>query len=123
MEINEEHADAIYEEEREKRAGVDKFTGIERPSPMPAMSPFEYVESDAEEFLEDSASKEADEYRDLDRGNRLEELFEKRAGVEKDSEDRHDSDAEEFQRDSVEYAVDDEAEEYRDRGLSRDDFV
>lgn len=106
MEINEEHADAIYEEEREKRAGVDKFTGIERPSPMPAMSPFEYVEKDSDA-------------EDLSRGDMLEDLFEERAGVEKDSEDRHDSDAEEFLEDSASEEVD----EYGDRGLSRDDFV
>ena len=66
MEINEVHADTIYEEEREKRAGVDKFTGTERHAPMPPMSPFSPVrtEDDDDDASEDSYSSIGDDYRD-----------------------------------------------------------
>jgi len=63
MEINEVHADAIYEEMREERAGVNEFTGIERPAPLPPMSPFgPDVEEEDEEEDEDYSLE--DEYRD-----------------------------------------------------------
>jgi len=67
MEINEMHADAIYEEMREERAGINKITGVERPAPMPPMSPFgseldekEKHDSDAEEFKNESKHKSFD---------------------------------------------------------------
>ncbi len=66
MEINEMQADAIYEEMREERAGISKICGVERPAPLPAMSPFE---PELEDEDEDEGMDLNESYRDkgLDR--------------------------------------------------------
>ena len=76
------HADAIYEEMREERAGISKICGVERPSPLPAMSPFEPEEKSVmqiqhEKDLADGEISSDDEYqeRGMHRGDFLSDDF------------------------------------------------
>lgn len=69
MEINEVHADAIYDEMKEELAGISKICGVERPAPMPAMSPFEPEKSTMQklheaEMAEEEESNDDDDYQD-----------------------------------------------------------
>ncbi len=82
MEINEMQADAIYEEMREERAGISKICGVERPAPLPAMSPFEPEEKSVmqlqhEQDLADGEISEDDDYqeRGMHRGDFLSDDF------------------------------------------------
>lgn len=51
-----------------------------------------------------------------------EEERERRAGVTSWTEDRHDSDAEEFRQESLRMQADDLLDEYKERGLDPSDF-